>query len=104
MSANLFRFRGFELLTGTKKGLKMSNNIYAVFTVQAYQPSQYLVPRGGIFLGKWRSSFAGSSDGKMNVQSACALNTQYHFTALIILKDYVIEIKLLEGIKPNEIY
>jgi hypothetical protein len=40
--------------------------------VQAYQ---YVVPRGGIFLGKWRSSFAGSSDGEMNVQSACVLNT-----------------------------
>jgi hypothetical protein len=36
-----------------------------------------VVPRGGIFLGKWRSTFAGSSDGKMNVQSACALNTLY---------------------------
>jgi hypothetical protein len=35
------------------------------------------VQHGGIFLGKWRSSFVGSSDGKMNVQSACALNTQY---------------------------
>jgi hypothetical protein len=31
----------------------------------AYQTSQYVTPRGGIFLGKWRSSFAGSSDGKM---------------------------------------
>jgi hypothetical protein len=30
------------------------------------------------FLGKWRSSFAGSSDGKMNVQSACALNILYN--------------------------
>jgi hypothetical protein len=29
------------------------------------------------FFGKWRSSIAGSSDGKMNVQSACALNTRY---------------------------
>jgi hypothetical protein len=48
-----------------------------VFIVQAYQTSQYVVPRGGIFLCKWRSSFAGSSDGKMNVQSACALNTRY---------------------------
>jgi hypothetical protein len=36
-----------------------------------------MVPRGGIFLGKWRSSFAGNSDGKINVQSACALNTGY---------------------------
>jgi hypothetical protein len=44
---------------------------------QAYQTSQYVVPRGGIFLDKWRSSFAGSSDGKVNVQSACALNTRY---------------------------
>jgi hypothetical protein len=48
-----------------------------VLIVQAYQSSQYVVPRGGIFLGKWRSSFVGSSDGKMNVQSACALNTLY---------------------------
>jgi hypothetical protein len=45
--------------------------------VQSYQTSQYVVPRGGIFLGKWRSSFAGNSDGKMNIQSACALNTRY---------------------------
>jgi hypothetical protein len=35
---------------------------------QAYQTSQYVVPRGGIFLVKWRSIFIGSSDGKMNVQ------------------------------------
>jgi hypothetical protein len=35
---------------------------------QAYQTSQYVVLRGGIFLGKWRSSFAGGSDGKMNAQ------------------------------------
>jgi hypothetical protein len=45
---------------------------------QAYQTCQYVVPRGGIFVGKWRSSFVGSSDGKMNVQSACALNTRYN--------------------------
>jgi hypothetical protein len=50
--------------------------------MQAYQTSQYVVPRGGIFLGKWRSSFAGSSDGKMNVQSAYALNTRYIYILL----------------------
>jgi hypothetical protein len=48
-----------------------------VFIVQAYQISQYVVPRGGTFLGNWRSSFAGNSYGKMNLQSACALNTRY---------------------------
>jgi hypothetical protein len=48
-----------------------------VFFVQDYQTSQYVVPRGGISLDKWRSSFAGNSDGKMNVQSACAQNTRY---------------------------
>jgi hypothetical protein len=52
-----------------------------VFIVQAFQTSQYVVQRGGIFLGKWRSSFARSSDSKINVQSACALNTRYHLTA-----------------------
>jgi hypothetical protein len=36
-----------------------------VFIVQAYQTFQYVVVRRGIFLGKWRSSFTGSSDGKM---------------------------------------
>jgi hypothetical protein len=51
--------------------------IYTVFIVQACQTSQYVVSRGGVSLGKWRCSFAGSSDGKMNVQSACALNTRY---------------------------
>jgi hypothetical protein len=43
----------------------------------AYYTSQSVVPRGTIFLGKWRSSFAGSPDGKTNIQSACALNTRY---------------------------
>jgi hypothetical protein len=56
-----------------------------MFIVQAYQTSQYVVPRGGIFLGKWRSSFAGSSDGEMNVQSACALNTPYTSTAVCLV-------------------
>jgi hypothetical protein len=46
-------------------------------TPQAYQTSQYVVPCGGIFLGKWRSSIVGSSDGKMKVQSACLLNILY---------------------------
>jgi uncharacterized protein YeaC (DUF1315 family) len=45
---------------------------------QAYQTSQYAVLHGGIFLGKWRSTFAGSFDRKTNVQSACALNTRYN--------------------------
>jgi hypothetical protein len=47
-----------------------------VFIVQAYQASQYVVPRGGIFLGKWRSSFARRPDGKMNALTACFLNTR----------------------------
>jgi hypothetical protein len=49
-----------------------------VFIAQASQTSQYVVPRGGIFLGMWRSFFAENSDGKTNVQSACALNTRYN--------------------------
>jgi hypothetical protein len=36
---------------------------------RAYQTSQYAVPRSGIFLGKWRSSFGGSSDGQINLHS-----------------------------------
>jgi hypothetical protein len=43
-----------------------------------YQTSQYVTPRGGIFLGKWYSAFTGTSDGKMNVQSGCALNILYN--------------------------
>jgi hypothetical protein len=50
--------------------------MYTMFIVQAYQTSQYVLQRSGIFLGKWRSSFSGSFDGKMNVQSASALNTR----------------------------
>jgi hypothetical protein len=49
----------------------------SVFIALASQTSQKAVPRGGIFLGKWCRSFAGSSDGEMNFQSACALNTRY---------------------------
>jgi hypothetical protein len=45
--------------------------------LQAYQTSQYMVVCSSVFLGKWRGLFAGSSNGKMNVQSACALNTWY---------------------------
>jgi hypothetical protein len=48
-----------------------------MFTVHAYQTSQYVESRSGIFLGKWRSYIARNSDGKMNVQSACDLNTWY---------------------------
>jgi hypothetical protein len=55
--------------------------------VQAYQTSQYVVLRGRIFLGKCRSTFAGSSDAKMNVQSACALNTQYNMWAYVQRKE-----------------
>jgi hypothetical protein len=29
---------------------------------QAYQTSQYVVPRGGIFLGKWRSSLDNNNN------------------------------------------
>jgi hypothetical protein len=42
--------------------------LYTVFIVQAYQTSQYVVPRGGIFIGKGPSPFVGGSDGKMNVK------------------------------------
>jgi hypothetical protein len=59
--------------------------IHTVFIVQAYQTSQCVVPRGDMFLGKWRSSFAGSSDGKMNVQSTCALNTRYYPYAFLAI-------------------
>jgi hypothetical protein len=65
-----------------------------VFIVQAYQTSQYVVTSGGIFFGKWRSSFAGNSDCKMNVQSACVLNTLYlkiyHDCYLSLLFQFVI--------------
>jgi hypothetical protein len=58
---------------------------------QAYQTSQYVVPCGVIFLGKWHSSFTGRSDGKMNVQIVCALNTRYfgvksHFSGVYHIK------------------
>jgi hypothetical protein len=40
--------------------------MYTVFIVQACQTFQYVVPRGGILFGKRRTSFAGSSGGKIN--------------------------------------
>jgi hypothetical protein len=52
-----------ENLKSVDKFLK-TLQYYKVFIVQAYRTSQYMVQRGGIFLGKWRSSFAGNSDGK----------------------------------------
>jgi hypothetical protein len=56
---------------------------------QGYQTSQYAVPRDGIFLAKWRSTFAGSSDGKMNVQSACSLNSLYKVVKLPTSKEII---------------
>jgi hypothetical protein len=65
------------------------NYIYRVFIAQAdltfILPSellpkelrQYVVPRGGLFLGKWRSTFAGSSDSKINVRTTCTQNILY---------------------------
>jgi hypothetical protein len=50
-----------------------------------------VVPRGGVFLGKWHSSFAGNFDGKMNVQSACALNSRY----IRIRRKVVMNLKML---------
>jgi hypothetical protein len=50
-------------------------SLYTVFIVEAYQTCQYVVPRGGLFLYKYRDSFTGSSDGKIDVQSDCNLNT-----------------------------
>jgi hypothetical protein len=58
-------------------GKVLSGLKYTVFIVQTFP---YTVPRDGIFLSKWRSSFGGSSGSKMNVQSACALDTQYKTT------------------------
>jgi hypothetical protein len=58
-------------------GCTYDMDICMVFIVQAYQTSQYVVPCGGIFLGKWYNCFAGNSGGKMNVHSACALNNRY---------------------------
>jgi hypothetical protein len=73
--------------------------MYRVFIVQAYQTIQYVVPSGGIFLGKWRSSFVGYSDGKINVQSACALNNRY--IILNEIKDGTKIIQLITNIKSN---
>jgi hypothetical protein len=70
----------------------MKLGMYTVFIVQTYQSSQYVVPRGGIFLGKWRSSYAGSSESKMNVQSACALNTRYIMLPEAISTSYFINL------------
>jgi hypothetical protein len=47
----------YGLLTFTNTSV-LCLHIYTVFIMQACQTSQYVVPRGGIFLGKWRSSFA----------------------------------------------
>jgi hypothetical protein len=69
---------------------------YTVFIVQAYQSSQYVVPRGSIFLGKWRSTCAGSCDGKMNVQSVYALNTRYMQTNSKLIELYFVQKALSE--------
>jgi hypothetical protein len=42
---------------------------YRVFIVQAYQTSQYVVPRGGIFLGKWRREFRRENECPVSLRS-----------------------------------
>jgi hypothetical protein len=42
--------------------LQNTNNIHGVHCARLPDFSQYVVPRGGIFLGKCRSCFAGDSD------------------------------------------
>jgi hypothetical protein len=66
--------------------------------LQAYQTSQYVVPCGSIFLDEWRSAFAGNSDGKMNVQSACSLNT-LHIHILINLASFFCIVPISHSIK-----
>jgi hypothetical protein len=66
-----------------------------MFIVQGCQSSQCMGPRGGIFLLKWCSSFAGNSDGKMNVQSAYALNIRY-------MKGDVLHRHLHGGLEGNQ--
>jgi hypothetical protein len=81
ISQHLGNVKVFALVKETK----FLSKIYKVFIVQAYQTSQYVVPCGRIFLGKWRSYFAGYSGSKKNVQSACALNTRYIHNNCILL-------------------
>jgi hypothetical protein len=72
-----------------------------VFIVLTYHTSQYVVPRGNIFLGKWRSSFAGNSDRKMNVQSAGALNTRYNDICLEELGKNTENLSRAGGVRPS---
>jgi hypothetical protein len=64
---HFFGFRNSNFFYRTTLALRPTPNLevwvtqlYRVFIVQAYQTSQYVVPRGGIFLGKLRP-FAGNS-------------------------------------------
>jgi hypothetical protein len=65
--------------------------------------------RAAAFPGKWLSSFAGNSDGKMNVPSVCALNTQLSCMVFIMFtlvrkniqqfRSVTCNIKLYDGAK-----
>jgi hypothetical protein len=67
----------WTFISPSELSAKQQRHLLRKMPPQAYQTSQYAMPRCGIFLGKWRSSFAGKSGGKMNVQTACALNILY---------------------------
>jgi hypothetical protein len=54
--------------------------------MQAYQTSQDVVPSGGIFLGKWRSSFAGSSDGK----NECPISLRSEHPIYMIHQNFIL--------------
>jgi hypothetical protein len=63
----------FKINASSHEDFFLGAEMYTLFVVQAYQ---YVVPRGGIFIGKWRSTFAGVAGGKINVQSACAMSNR----------------------------
>jgi hypothetical protein len=48
----VYRAFKIEALRTAVQELSKKIEFYKVFFVQAYQTSQYVVPRGGIFLGK----------------------------------------------------
>jgi hypothetical protein len=105
-----------RLLSTWCRGAEFFSSIYKLFIVQAYQTSQYMVPRGGIFLVQYTTcslcrltrllstwcragaffsaSGAALSDGKMNVQSVCALNTRYNQAYILTRKNCFITVKI----------
>jgi hypothetical protein len=69
------------ILSGWFPDSSLIQGVHCAGLSDVHGASQYVMPHGGIFLGKWPSAFAGSCHGKINVQS---LRSEHPIYVLVV--------------------